>query len=478
MPLLFPSQLLEVMPLLPDYQNFVTESRGTIQNILTGKDPRLLLIVGPCSIHDLDSAVEYANRLKSLSQSISDSFFLVMRVYFEKPRTSTGWKGFSVDPHLDGSMDIRAGHFLTRQLLLHLAHLNIPVAAEFLEPTSSLYFGDLVSWGCIGARTTESQLHRQMASGLPMPVGFKNNTSGNVEAAINGIATASQPHTYMGINKEGTLSIVETEGNPKCHLVLRGGNEKPNYDSISIAIALDSLKRANLPVHLLVDCSHDNSFRSHENQSIVFESVIDQVLQGNKNIRGVSLESHLNEGKQAFPECYSKLQYGVSLTDSCIGWELTEQLAEWGASALRKSGIEVLLLLLLCLSSCCTHEGLTVFSEYVLREELASYHVGTPDPRLNYPDVGQKIYINWKASAEYINQKLTIKLYLRFRDRTENTETINLEEPKGRYVFSLLNEEFFARQGILSYKIEFLANDVVIDEWRHQLWVNLITFPD
>lgn len=332
--LLFPYQLLEVLPTLPIHHDFVSDSRKTIQNIVAGRDPRLLLIAGPCSIHDIDSALEYANRLKSLSQSISDTLFLVMRVYFEKPRTSIGWRGFSSDPHLDGSMDIRTGHFLTRQLLLHLADMGLPVAAEFLEPTSSLYFGDLISWGCIGARTTESQLHRQMASGLPMPIGFKNTTSGSLEAAINGIAAASQPHTFMAINHEGVLSIVKTEGNPQCHLVLRGGNEKPNYDANSIALALEGLKSSNLPKQLLVDCSHDNSFRSHEMQSVVFESVINQVLEGNKYIRGLSVESHLNEGKQAFPACPSKVRYGVSLTDSCIGWEMTQQLALWGASVL------------------------------------------------------------------------------------------------------------------------------------------------
>lgn len=475
-PLLFPYQLLEVLPTLPIHHNFVADSRKTIQNIVSGRDPRLLLIAGPCSIHDLDSAVEYANRLKSLSQSISETFFVVMRVYFEKPRTSLGWRGFSSDPHLDGSMDIRTGHFLTRQLLLHLADLRLPVAAEFLEPTSNLYFGDLISWGCIGARTTESQLHRQMASGLPMPIGFKNNTSGNLEAAINGIAAAAQPHTFMAINHEGSLSIVKTEGNRQCHLVLRGGNEKPNYDANSIALALRSLKSSKLPMQLLVDCSHDNSFRSHERQSVVFESVINQVLEGNRYIRGLSLESHLNEGKQAFPECPSKLSYGVSLTDSCIGWEMTQQLALWGNSVLRKGVL--LLLLLLSLSSCCTHEGLTVYSEYVTREELASYHVGTPDPRLSCPNVGQKIYINWKVCEVDACKKLTLKLYLRFRDRTESTQTVELENSSGRYVFALLNEQFFERQGILSYKIDLLADDVVIDEWRHQLWVNLITFSD
>ncbi len=314
-PLILPHELHEVLQLPSNRQDAISNSREIIKNILAGIDPRLLLIIGPCSVHDIDSTLEYANRLKELSQSISDSFFVVMRVYFEKPRSACGWKGFALDPHLDGSHEISKGHYLTRQLLVHLAELGLPAAAEFLEPTSGHYFGDLISWGCIGARTTESQLHRQMASGFNMPIAFKNNTCGNIEVAVNGIHAASQPHTFMTLNREGQLEVMHTLGNPDCHLVLRGGREKTNYDGCSVANAVDYLEKAKLSSSLLIDCSHDNSLRICENQPLVFRSVIEQIQAGNKQIKGICLESHLNHGKQPLPKSREDLIYGVSVTD-------------------------------------------------------------------------------------------------------------------------------------------------------------------
>ncbi len=474
--LVLPQELLETFPLEPSQNNLILGHRQSIKNILAGIDPRLLLIVGPCSIHDIDSTLEYANRLKALSQSISDLFFVVMRVYFEKPRSLCGWKGFSTDPHLDGSYEISKGLYLTRQLLLHLAKLELPVATEFLEAASGHYFGDLISWGCIGARTAESQVHRQMASGLNLPMAFKNNTSGNVEVAVNGIYTASQPHTFMALNRKGKLSIVRTTGNPDCHLVLRGGQERPNYDSDSIAKALDCLQRWNLSSGILIDCSHDNSFRDHRNQPSVFRSVMAQIQSGNRKIKGFCLESHLNEGKQPFPEKAQDLRYGISLTDSCLGWEETQELILWGYEAFKPiNKIIFALLLFLSLSACRTYSRVSISSEYVTLEQLASYRVGTPDPALNAPPVGQKVYIRWNL-PEFAGQQLSCKLYLRFKDRSEAIETIQLSDYYGIYVYSLLNQEYFARQGILSYKVEIFVDDALVEECRHHMWVDLINF--
>lgn len=325
-----PSELHALLPASPTVQQLIRQSRHTIREILLKKDPRLLLIVGPCSIHDIPSAVEYATRLKLLSQSLSDRFFIVMRAYFEKSRTAVGWKGFSNDPYLDGSYDIGSGLFLTRQLLLQLADIGLPVAAELLEPLSALYFEDLISWGCIGARTAESQIHRQMASGLDLPIAFKNSTSGNIEVAVHSIVAASQPHVYMSVNPHGILASIETKGNSDGHLVLRGGAKQPNYDAKSIAHAINCLKQRELPDRLLIDCSHDNSLRCHTNQHHVFKSALHQYMEGNKSIRGLILESHINDGQQSFSNNPSALKYAVSITDSCIGWESTEELLTWG----------------------------------------------------------------------------------------------------------------------------------------------------
>ncbi len=482
--LILPHELHEALPLPFDRHDTVSSSRQIIKNILSGIDPRLLLIIGPCSIHDIDSTLEYANRLKELSQSISDSFFVVMRVYFEKPRSAGGWKGFALDPHLDGSHEISKGHYLTRQLLVHLAELGLPAGAEFLEPTSGHYFGDLISWGCIGARTSESQLHRQMASGFNMPIAFKNNTCGNIEVAVNGIHSASQPHTFMTINREGQLAVTHSDGNPDCHLVLRGGREKPNYDACSIATAVSYLEEAKLSRSLLIDCSHDNSSRICENQPLVFRSVIEQVQAGNKQIKGICLESHLNHGKQPLPKSREDLEYGISVTDSCLGWEATRELIVWGHKVIKNVllnslSLSLVLLLFFCfsLSSCRSHSRLSVSSEYITQEHLASYIVGTPDPALNKPPVGQRVLLRWNL-PDFFCQKLTCKLYLRFRDRTEAVETINFPNYYGIHVYSLLNEQYFARQGILSYKVEVFADGELVEECRHHMWVELITFDE
>lgn len=474
-PLLLPNELLEALPLLPNGEYFIQSSRQTIKNILAGIDPRTLLIVGPCSIHDVDSTLEYASRLKVLSQSISDAFFVVMRVYFEKPRSVGGWKGFALDPHLNGSHDISSGLHLTRQILLRLAEIELPAAAEFLEPTSGHYFGDLISWGCVGARTTESQIHRQMASGLGMPMAFKNNTSGNIEVAVNGIYSASHPHVFMALNREGKLAVVQTSGNPSCHLVLRGGREKSNYDPGSIAKAFDCLEKVNLPACVVIDCSHDNSKRNYENQATVFQSVIKQIQAGNKKIRGLCLESHLNHGKQPFPLNRSDLQYGVSLTDSCLGWDATKSLVLWGYEVLKNAAL--IFVLCLGLSSCRAHSKIVVSSEYVTHEDLASFRVGTPDPALNRPPVGQKIYIRWNL-PDLAEKPLTCKLYLRFRDRSEAVESIELPHHYGIHVYALMDQLYFTRRGILSYKVEIFAADKLVEECRHHMWVDLITFSD
>lgn len=330
-----PHELMQEMPISFAQQHFIEKTRHEIKQILEGKDPRFLLIVGPCSIHDITAAKEYARKLHHLAQSVSDTFLIVMRVYFEKPRTTLGWKGFLYDPWLDGSHDIPSGIRLTRRLLLDLAEQEVPAAAEFLDISSAYYFGDLLSWGCIGARTAASQTHRQIASGLSMPIAFKNSTDGNIDIAINGVINASTPHTFIGMNAQGCLSTVHTSGNTHGHIVLRGGENKPNYDPESISYALERLQKANLPASLLIDCSHDNSLRKHEQQPLVFQSIINQIVEGNREIRGALLESHLFAGNQPL-ESSSQLQYAVSLTDPCLNWETTERLVRWGNSMLAK----------------------------------------------------------------------------------------------------------------------------------------------
>ncbi len=334
-----PHDILHELPISLYQQSFVEASRRKITETLLPHHPRLLLIVGPCSIHDPHAAIEYALKLRGLAQQVSDMFLVVMRVYFEKPRTTVGWKGLLYDPHLDDSNDLPAGIRLTRKLLLDLADLEIPTAAEFLDPFSCYYFSDLISWACIGARTSESQTHRQMASALPMPVAFKNNTNGCIDVAVNGILSASTPHAFMGVNDHGQMALMRSKGNTHCHIALRGGDNKPNYDPQSIAKALYFLQKHGLPKRVLIDCSHDNSNRQHEQQVRVFESIIHQILEGECCIRGMILESNLQAGNQALTSDRSKLRYAVSLTDPCLDWSTTERLILWGHEMLSKENI-------------------------------------------------------------------------------------------------------------------------------------------
>ena len=315
---------------------FIEESREAVRAILNGTDSRLLLIVGPCSIHDSASAKEFACRLKQLAAAVSSHFFLVMRVYCEKARTSSGWKGFLYDPLLDESHAMHLGIEWSRQLLLDLSTLQIPAATEFLDPLTAFYYDDLITWGSIGARTSSSQTHRQLASGLSMPIGFKNGVAGNISAAVNGALAGSHPHTYMGLSDNGHLTIFNTPGNPDSHVVLRGGESGPNYDPSSVSETLTRLDHLQLPLRLLIDCAHQNSGKKHDRQPGVFQSVIHQIVEGNNNIRGLMLESHLYAGNQTLPMDRSKLQYGISLTDPCLDWPSTAHLIQWGVQHLQQ----------------------------------------------------------------------------------------------------------------------------------------------
>lgn len=324
--LVTPEKILEEFPATITQQSFIEKSREQIFRIFEGRDNRLLLIFGPCSIHDELSAIHYAEKVKLLSKEISDVFFPVMRFYFEKPRTRHGWKGIMHDPYLNGSYDLNHGLRLTRKLLLQVAEMEVATAAEILDPISVHYFGDLLSWGCVGARTASSPLHRQTASGLSLPIGFKNTTEGSVDIPINSIISASRPHTYIGINQQGMASIIHTSGNPSCHLVLRGGEKGPNYDENSLKYIIEKLVKAKISPYVLIDCSHDNSKKDHTKQVEVFENVIHQILKGNTAIRGLILESHLEAGRQEIPSNPSLLKYAISLTDPCIDWETTERI--------------------------------------------------------------------------------------------------------------------------------------------------------
>lgn len=325
-PLPSPALLKKRHPTTSEHIAFVNKSRCIIRDILNGSDPRLLLIVGPCSIHDLSSAMEYALRLKKLNREVSSQFFILMRTYFEKPRTLTGWKGLAYDPALDGSYDIDNGLSYSRQLLIDLASMEVPTATEFLDPLIRPYIEDLICWGSIGARTATSPIHRQMASALPMPVGIKNPISGTLDAAVQGVVAASQPHTLFSLTEAGTATIIQAQGNHDAHLVLRGWDRQPNYDPSCVTNALDCIRRVGLPPRLLIDCSHDNSNKKHDRQIVVFQSIIDQALAGNNSIRGLLLESHLHAGNQPLLPLPHALAYGLSVTDPCLGWEETERL--------------------------------------------------------------------------------------------------------------------------------------------------------
>lgn len=321
-----PASLLEALPKNEAQAAFVARAREQIHRLIFTDDRRFLLIVGPCSIHDTVAGRDYAERLSRLAAEVQDRVMIVMRVYFEKPRTTVGWKGLVMDPHLDGSHDIAAGLHLGRAFLRDMIDLGLPTATEFLDPITPQYVADLVCWGAIGARTTESQTHRQMASGLSMPLGFKNSTDGSIQTAINAIKAASQPQTFLGINREGAASAVVTSGNPNCHVVLRGGAAGPNYSPEHIAQTEAILTKAGLPQSILVDASHDNSSKQPQRQPEVMRALIAQIADGNRSIMGAMVESNLEAGNQPFPQPRDKLRYGVSITDGCIDWATTEAM--------------------------------------------------------------------------------------------------------------------------------------------------------
>jgi 3-deoxy-7-phosphoheptulonate synthase len=313
----------------------VFETRRAIHNILHGEDDRLLVISGPCSVHDTDAALEYAGRLKTISEDLKDDLAIVMRVYFEKPRTTVGWKGLINDPNLDGSFQINDGLRVARNLLVDLGEMGVPTGTEFLDLISPQYVADLVSWGAIGARTTESQVHRELASGLSCPVGFKNGTDGGLQVAIDAIRSASQPHHFLSLTKEGRSAIFSTTGNEDCHIILRGGR-KPNYDAESVNEAAKKLEGAHLAPRLMIDCSHANSEKQPERQVVVAEDVADQIATGDERIFGVMLESHLVGGRQDVASGPVGLTYGQSITDACIGWDKTEPVLYELAEAVRQ----------------------------------------------------------------------------------------------------------------------------------------------
>jgi 3-deoxy-7-phosphoheptulonate synthase len=308
---------------------FVAKSRDAINEIIFGKDRRLLVVIGPCSIHDLKAGREYAEKLAKLAKEVEDRMLIVMRVYFEKPRTTVGWKGLIMDPKLDGSSDIPEGLRIARRFLLDIIDLGLPTATELLDPITPQYISDLISWSAVGARTTESQTHRQMASGLSMPLGFKNGTDGGLTVAINAIKAASQPQTFLGIDNEGRANALTTRGNPYCHVVLRGGSHGPNYSADDVAKAREKLKTAGLTPAIMTDCSHANSEKDPARQPQVFEEIVRQSL-SDRSVIGAMVESNLNFGNQPFPRPVNELKYGVSITDGCIDWETTETMIRKG----------------------------------------------------------------------------------------------------------------------------------------------------
>lgn len=323
--LITPLDLKREIPMTDAAGETIAKGREAVQNILDGKDHRVFVVVGPCSIHDIDAAKDYAKRLKVLADEVSDSLLIVMRVYFEKPRTTTGWKGLINDPYLNDSFKIQEGLHIGRQLLMDIGDIGLPTATEALDPISPQYLQELITWSAIGARTTESQTHREMASGLSTAVGFKNGTDGGLTVAINAIQSAANPHRFLGINSEGRVSVITTKGNPYAHVVLRGGDGKPNYDSVSVALCEQELKKAGITPRIMVDCSHANSNKNHDLQPLVLENIGNQILEGNKSICGVMIESHIHAGNQKIPANLDDLKYGVSITDACIDWETTEK---------------------------------------------------------------------------------------------------------------------------------------------------------
>ncbi len=322
--LVTPQQLKQALPMSDASREMLASSRKVIQDILDRKDHRVFVVVGPCSIHDTKAAMDYARRLKALADELSDTLYIVMRLYFEKPRTTVGWKGLVNDPYLDDSFKLEEGLHIARRLLLDILELGLPTSTEALDPISPQYLQDLISWSAIGARTTESQTHREMASGLSSPVGFKNGTDGGLTVATNALNSVAKPHRFLGINSAGQVSVFTTRGNPYGHIVLRGGSGGPNYDSVHIRLCEEALDKAGVPRNIMVDCSHANSNKQPELQPLVVENVANQIIEGNKSIVGLMLESHINAGNQPIPANLEELAYGVSVTDGCIDWETTE----------------------------------------------------------------------------------------------------------------------------------------------------------
>ena len=329
-----PNNLKSELPSTILANQVVVESRNEIKSILDKTIYKPILIVGPCSIHDENMADEYANKLSVLQQQMKDRLCIIMRVYFEKPRTTIGWKGLINDPHLNGTNDIPLGLKLARRVLLSALNKGLPTATEFLDPIIPQYISDLISWAAIGARTTESQTHREMSSGLSMPVGFKNTTEGNIQIAVDAVQSAYNPHHFLGINQDGIASLVSTKGNPYCHIILRGGKNKTNYDIDSIQEASQKLEAAKMKPNIMIDCSHANSEKKFAQQEQVWKDTISLIKKGNKNIIGLMLESNINEGNQSLPQDLSTLKHGVSITDACVSFETTQKLLEYAYNEL------------------------------------------------------------------------------------------------------------------------------------------------
>ena len=321
-----PDGFVQRFPITPEISETVYRSREEIKRIISGEDDRMLLLVGPCSIHDETAGLEYAQRLANLAGRLSDSILVVMRVYFEKPRTTIGWKGLINDPHLNGTFDVVTGLTRARKFILQVSELGLPAATEWLDPITPQYLADIVSWGAIGARTVESQTHRQLASGLSMPIGFKNGTGGSIQIAVDALLAARTPHAFISVDDYGRASMVKTTGNPAGHIVLRGGTTGPNYDAGSVGKAIGLLEGAGENPHLVIDCTHANSGKDHRMQPVVFRDVMRQRAAGNRRIVGMMMESHLFEGNQTLGDDPSLLRYGVSITDECVGWATTEEL--------------------------------------------------------------------------------------------------------------------------------------------------------
>lgn len=330
-----PDEVKARLPLTEKAVGTVLGGRRAVEAILDGRDRRLFLVVGPCSIHDPVAGLDYARRLQALAEEVSDTFLMVMRVYFEKPRTSLGWKGFINDPRMDDSFRIDEGMERARRFLLDVAELGLPAGTEALDPISPQYYGDLITWTAIGARTAESQTHREMSSGLSTPVGFKNSTEGDVQAAVNAIVSAAQPHAFLGISDHGRSAIIRTRGNRYGHLVLRGGGGRPNFDTVSIWMAEEALQKAKLPRSIVVDCSHANSWKKPELQPLVLRDVAHQIREGNRSVVGLMIESFLEAGNQPMPQDPSQLRYGCSVTDACVSWDTTVEMVREAREILR-----------------------------------------------------------------------------------------------------------------------------------------------